>query len=134
LKLKPSLMIVVAITVLTLGAFRAVESAPSGKIGVEVDIDYGPAEKPPVRQKVLINPGSTVVEATRIAVSVKQGVVCCNAQDVQAIGGVGCGKKAGCFWLYSVNGKKGPIPAFQFHLREGDRVSWRYRVVAGLKR
>ncbi len=121
-------------TVLTLGNFHSVQGAPAGKMGVEVDIDYGPAGKPLIRQKVSINPGSTVVEATRNVVLVKQGVVCCNAKDVLAIGGVVCDKKNGRFWLYSVNGKKGPIPAFQFHLREGDRVSWRYEAVAGLKR
>ena len=108
--------------------------APMGKIGVEVDIDYGPAGKPPIRQKVSVKPGSTVVAATRAVAPVKQGVVCCNDQDVQAIAGVVCDKTAGCYWIYSVNGKKGPIPAFQFRLREGDRVVWRYQVVAGLKK
>jgi hypothetical protein len=97
---------------------------------VEVELDKGHrgARK---SKKVVLPPGSTVVDATKAAWPTRQGFVCCDPKDVKAIEGLSCDPKAKEWWLYEVNGKMGKVSAHRRVLKDGDRVTWKYRVLKG---
>ncbi len=98
----------------------------AASIHVWVEIDYGTQEKQLVKKSILLKPGSTVVDATKRAVGVTQGFVCCNPKDVESIDGVKCDAEKGIWWLYEINGKKGQVSACRYLLEDGDCVTWRY--------
>jgi len=104
-------------------------AVPGASIHVRVEVDDGPQGKATDRKKVLLPKGSTVVDATRAAAKMEQGFVCCDAKDVRTLNGVRCDPKKNGWWLYEVNGKMGQVAAHRYVLKEGDRVTWRYRTL-----
>jgi hypothetical protein len=102
---------------------------PEASIRVKVEVDDGPQGRATERKKVLLPKGSTVVDATKAVAKMEQGFVCCDAKDVRTLNGVRCDPKKNGWWLYEVNGKMGQVAAHRYVLKEGDRVTWRYRVL-----
>jgi len=102
---------------------------PGASIHVKVEVDDGPRGKATQRKKIVLPQGSTVVDATRAAADMEQGFVCCDAKDVKTLNGVRCDPKKNGWWLYEVNGKMGQVAAHRHVLKEGDRVTWRYRIL-----
>ncbi|HVM32665.1 MAG TPA: DUF4430 domain-containing protein [bacterium] len=118
------------LTLLALGAALIAPGVSMAQdLKVRVMVDFGEGSRPPIRREVFLAPGATVVDATRAAASLEQGVVCCDPRDVAAIGGLHCDKRAHAFWLYWVDDKSGGVPAYQYKLKSGDRLVWRYRKV-----
>jgi len=109
-------------------------AAPGASIQVKVEVDDGPQGKATQRKKVLLPKGSTVVDATRATAEMEQGFVCCDAKDVRILNGLKCDPKKNGWWLYEVNGKMGQVAAHRYVLKEGDRVTWRYRILKDKKR
>jgi hypothetical protein len=107
------------------------DGATDALIHVRVEVDYGPKANPTLVKTVALKPGSSVVDATRAVAEVLQGVVCCDPRDVLAIGGVQCDPQNKSWWIYDLNGSKGPVSAFRCLVVEGDRITWRYQVVKG---
>jgi plastocyanin len=97
-----------------------------------VEVDYGPKGKPPLKKSLTLKEGSTVVDATRATVDLKQGFVCCDPKDVETIGGVKCDPENEGWWLYDINGEKGQVSACRYLLADGDRIRWFYRVSGSL--
>jgi hypothetical protein len=123
------------ILILTVGlwgaaSFLGAEDSQDRMIQVQVEVNYGSQDIPPVKKRVWLKPGSTVVDATRAAAKLKQGVVCCDPRDVEAINGVECDAKKKSWWIYDLNGKKGSTGAYNCRLQNGDRVTWNYQVMA----
>jgi len=112
------------------GAAVLAGGAEPRMIRVQVTIDFGPANKPTLFKVVDVPDGATVLDATKIVASVTQAFVCCDPKDVESINGVKCNPEREGWWLYEVNGSKGPVSAYRFRLAEGDRVRW-YYVVKG---
>lgn len=107
---------------------------PAAGIRVKVELDFGPAGKKEVKKEIVLKAGATVTDATKAIVELKQGFVCCDAKDVEAIGGVKCDPEKEGWWLYEINGEKGPVSAHRFLLEDGDRIVWRYRERGSLVR
>ncbi len=107
-------------------------SGSESVIHVKVEVDFGPKGKKPVKKTVTLPKGSTVVEATKAVAELKQGFVCCDMRDVETIGGVRCDPENEGWWLYDINGEKGPVSAYRYLLEDGDKVTWRYRVFGSL--
>ena len=107
---------------------------PGAMIHVQIEVDYGPKAKPSLKKKISLKNGSTVVDATRAAVDLKQGFVCCDPKDVETIGGVKCDPENEGWWLYDINGEKGPVSAYRCLLTDGDKVRWYYREKGSLYR
>ncbi len=122
-----ALLLAPAPTLLAAGASGAL-------IHIKVEVDYGPKAKATLKKSVILKQGSTVVDATRAAVELKQGFVCCDPKDVETIGGVKCDPENEGWWLYDINGEKGPVSAYRCLLSDGDKVRWYYREKGSLYR
>jgi plastocyanin len=118
--------ILIAYAVL-LAFLPALLPAAAGKdIHVGLEIDYGPANKKSIKKTVTLPEGSTVLDALIKAAPAEQGLVCCNKKDVESIDGVKCDPESESWWLYEINGHKGPVSAFRLILEDGDNVRWFY--------
>ncbi len=103
------------------------DASPAKEISVDVEIDFGPMEKPAVKRTVRIPEGSTALDATRAAAAVRTGLACCDPLDIDAINGVASDPENEGWWLYEYNGHKGPVSAYRLKLSDGDRLVWRYK-------
>jgi hypothetical protein len=126
--------IILLVGVLILAAPLFAAGSGDHTIRVTVEVDYGPKDKPSIKKVVKLKEGSTVVDATKAVTDLKQGFVCCDMKDVETIGGVKCDAENEGWWLYDINGEKGPVSAYRCLLVDGDRVSWRYRMRGSLHR
>lgn len=93
---------------------------------VTVEVDFGPAGKPAVRQTVQVAPGATPQDATAKVFPLETGSVCCDSRETAAIGGVAADPATNRWWTVSVNGSKKVSP-YKTRLRPGDLVRWEYR-------
>lgn len=108
-------------------SWRDARRAPDAReISVEIAVDFGPLNKPPVTRTVRVPEGATVLSATRAAADVRTAFVCCDPEDVLSINGVACDPENEGWWLYEYNGLKGPVSAHRLKLFDGDRVRWFY--------
>ncbi|MCH8164962.1 MAG: DUF4430 domain-containing protein [Planctomycetes bacterium] len=101
---------------------------PAEQIEIEVEIDFGPIDRPKITKRIRLPSGSTVLEATQKTVPLKQGFVCCDARDVETIAGVSCDPENEGWWLYQINGESGPASAYRHQVFDGDKIRWFYRV------
>ena len=93
---------------------------------VAVEVDFGPAGRPAVRQVVQVQPGTTPEGATSQVFPVGKGAVCCDPRETAAIAGVAADPAANRWWTVSVNDSKKVSP-YRTKLRPGDLVRWEYR-------
>lgn len=91
-----------------------------------LEVDFGPAAKPPVRQTFQVERGATPEDLTAIAFPVEKGAVCCDRREVAVIDGVATDPAANRWWTVSVNGSKKVSP-YKTKLKPGDVVRWEYR-------
>ncbi len=113
--------------------FGWVLAASADAFHVQVEVDFGPIGKPTLRKSVEVKEGNTALDATKMAVPLKQAFVCCDPEDVETIDGVKCDPEREGWWLYEVNGAKAPVSAHRFRLAEGDRVRWYYVIQGSIK-
>ena len=100
---------------------------------MRVEIDFHDIKKPGIVKVVELKKGSTALDATKAACSIKQGFACCHPQDVETIEGVACDANNEGWWLYEINGKKANVSAFQYELLDGDQVRWTYKIRGSLE-
>ncbi len=100
--------------------------ATSRVFDVRVEVDFGPAGKPPVQQVVRVEPGTTPDGATAQALPLEKGSVCCDSRETASIGGVAADPAANRWWTVSINGSKKVSP-YKTRLKPGDVVRWEYR-------
>lgn len=93
---------------------------------VTLEVDFGPAGKPAVRQTVQVEPGATPQDATARVFPVEKGSVCCDPRETSSIGGVAADPAANKWWAVSINGSKKVSP-YKTKLAAGDVVRWEYR-------
>ncbi len=93
---------------------------------IEVAIDFGPAELPPLSGEIALASQSTPIDAARALTSLEQDWLCCSKEDVWSIGGVGPDPRLDRYWFWRVNGRAGPTAPAAYHLEPGDRVEWIY--------
>ncbi|MBI3332616.1 MAG: DUF4430 domain-containing protein [Candidatus Omnitrophica bacterium] len=91
-----------------------------------LEVDFGPAGKPPVHRTVQVERGATPEILTGQVFPVERGAVCCDARETAAIDGVTADPAANRWWTVSVNGSKKVSP-FRTRLKPGDVVRWEYR-------
>ena len=111
---------------LALSACRASAPAPTGKaFDVSLEVDFGPAQRPPIRTVVEVRPGATANDALSKVCSVKRGAVCCDPRETAGVDGVICRPESNLWWILTVNGSRDVSP-FKTSLKPGDRVRWAY--------
>ena len=93
---------------------------------VTLEVDFGPAGKPPVHRIVQVAQGATPESVTGQAFPVQKGAVCCDPREVAVIDGVATDPAANRWWTVSVNGSKKVSP-YKTKLKSGDVVRWEYR-------
>ena len=94
---------------------------------VMLEVDFGPAGKPAVRQTVRVEAGATPRDATEKVFPVERGAVCCDPREVSTIGGVASDSATNRWWTVSVNGSKKGVSPYKSRLKPGDVVRWEYR-------
>lgn len=119
----PNLLVVAAVSVLSPAAAHA--RAPQEPVRVELRVDFG-GLRPALERSVEVRRGATVVEATRAAAAVDQDWLCCSADDVWAIDGVGPDPRLDRYWFWTLNGKGGPDLPARHKLEGGERIGWKY--------
>lgn len=92
---------------------------------VTLEVDFGPAGKPAVRQTVQVEPGATPQDATAKVFPVEKGSVCCDPRETSSIGGVAADPATNRWWYISINGSRKVSP-YKTKLKPGDRVRWEY--------
>ncbi len=92
-----------------------------------LEVDFGPAAKPAVRQVVQVEPGTTPKEVTAKVFPVEKGAVCCDPREVSTIDGVAADPAANRWWTVSVNGSKKGVSPYKTRLKPGDVVRWEYK-------
>ncbi len=109
----------------------ALAASPQARehVTVELRIDYGDA-KPALERSVEVRRGASVVDATKAAAVVEQDWLCCSAEDVWAIDGVGPDPRLDRYWFWTLNGKGGPNLPAKHKLEGGERIGWKYGVGA----
>ena len=95
---------------------------------VTLEVDFGPAGKPAVRQTVQVERGATPRVATEKVFPVEEGAVCCDPREVSTIDGVAADPATNRWWTVSINGSKKVSP-YKTRLKPGDGVRWEYRQV-----
>ena len=93
---------------------------------VTLEVDFGPAGKPPVRQRVQVEKGATPQDATQKVFPLEKGAVCCDPREVSTIDGVAADPAANRWWSVSINGSKKVSP-YKTKLKPGDVVRWEYK-------
>jgi hypothetical protein len=104
------------------GAPAADAAAPSRDVRIVVDEGDGA----PRGFEVQVAPGASALDATRAAVAVEQGWVCCSDADVWSVGGLPSDPARDGWWSWLLDGELGPGFAHQVELRDGATVTWRY--------
>ena len=110
---------------LTLSGCATAAKAPP-TFPVTLEVDFGPAGKPAVRQVVSVQPGATPQDATAKLFPVEKGAICCDPRETASIDGVAADPAANRWWTVSVNGSK-KISPYKSRLKPGDVVRWEYR-------
>lgn len=93
---------------------------------VTLEVDFGPANRSPIRQVVQVEPGATPELLTAKVFPVQKGSVCCDPRETAAINGVAADPAANRWWTISINGSKKVSP-YRTRLKPGDVVRWEYR-------
>lgn len=93
---------------------------------VTLEVDYGPAGKPPVSQTVQVQRGATPERVLEQAFTVDRGAVCCDPRETAAINGVATDPAANRWWTVSINGSKKVSP-YKTRLKPRDVVRWEFR-------
>jgi len=93
---------------------------------VTVEVDFGPAGRPTVRQVVQVQPGATPEEATAKVFPLEKGSICCDPRETSAIAGLAADPATNRWWSVSVNGSKKVSP-YRTQLKPADHVRWEYR-------
>ncbi|TAJ24674.1 MAG: hypothetical protein EPO68_01170, partial [Planctomycetota bacterium] len=101
-------------------------AAASATVRVDVAIDFGAAERTPLRRTVDVPVGSSVVDATRAAVPVDQDWLCCSPRDVWAIDGVEPDARRDRYWFWMLDGRAGPDAPADHVVEDGDAIRWVY--------
>lgn len=91
-----------------------------------LEVDFGPAGKPAVRQVVPVELGATPRDVTEKVFPVEKGAVCCDPREVSTIDGVAADPATNRWWTVSINGSKKVSP-YKTKLKPGDVVRWEYR-------
>ena len=116
----------VAVAVILCVALAGCATAARKPFNVTLEADFGPANRPPVRQVVQVEEGATSQEATAKVFPVEKGSVCCDPRETAAINGVAADPALNKWWTISINGSKKVSP-YKTRLRPGDVVRWEYR-------
>jgi hypothetical protein len=95
-------------------------------IDVTVEVDFGPARKPLVRQVVSVQPPVTAELAVAQLFPLEKGSVCCDPREIAAIDGIAADPATNRWWSVSVNGSRKVSP-YRTRLKAGDVVRWEYR-------
>ena len=93
---------------------------------VTLEVDFGPANKPAVRQVVQVKRGATPQDATAKVFPVEKGSVCCDPRETSAIGGVVADPATNKWWTVAINGSKKVSP-YKTKLKSRDVVRWEYK-------
>lgn len=109
-----------------LGTGCATAGVSSKPFDVTLEVDFGPANRPLVRQVVQVEPGATPELLTAKVFPVQKGSVCCDPRETAAINGVAADPAANRWWTISINGSKKVSP-YRTRLKVGDVVRWEYR-------
>ena len=91
-----------------------------------LEVDFGPAGKPPVHRTFQVERGATPKTLTAMAFPVEEGSVCCDPREVSVIDGVAADPAASRWWTVAINGSKKVSP-YKTKLKPGDVVRWEYR-------
>jgi len=94
---------------------------------VTLEVDFGPAGRPAVRQAVRVAEGATSQDATAKVFPQEKGAVCCDPRETSAIGGVASDAATNRWWTVSINGSKKGVSPYKTKLKPGDVVRWEYK-------
>ena len=94
---------------------------------VEVEVDFGPANRPTERRLVQVPEGATPQVATQKLFPTQRGSVCCDPRETASIAGVATDPAKNRWWTLSVNGSKKDVSPYKTHLKPRDIVRWEYR-------
>src|SRR5687768_16649853 len=109
---------------------RPVPSAPpsgQAEVTVEVTVDFGPLARPRLHGRVVVPNGSSVVAATRalpgLERAVEQDWLCCSAEDVWSIAGVGPEPRLDRAWSWRLGDRSGPELPARHRVADGDAIT-----------
>ena len=91
-----------------------------------LEVDFGPAHKPSIRQSVQVQQGTTPEGLVAKVLPVEKGSICCDPRETAVIDGVAADPAANRWWSVSVNGSRKVSP-YRARLKPGDVVRWEYR-------
>ncbi|PIQ81691.1 MAG: hypothetical protein COV76_07235 [Candidatus Omnitrophica bacterium CG11_big_fil_rev_8_21_14_0_20_64_10] len=93
---------------------------------VALEVDFGPAGRPPISEELTVGRGATPKTLLAQRCAVETGAACCDPREVSGIEGVAIDPAANRWWTVSVNGSTKVSP-YRTKLKPGDRVRWSYR-------
>lgn len=96
---------------------------------VTLEVDFGPANRPPIRQTVTVARGATSDDLVAKVCTLQKGGVCCDIRETAGIDGVMADPMTNRWWTVSINGSKKVSP-YRTRLKPGDLVRWEYRQYA----
>lgn len=106
------------------------DRASPDRFSVMLEVDFGPAGKPAVRETVEVPAGATPEDVLRARCAIQKGAVCCDPREVSGIEGVPVDPGQNRWWSVSVNGDRKGVSPWRTPLKPGDRVVWEYREYA----
>lgn len=115
-----------AVLAFALSACATARPAVPPAFDVTLEVDFGPASRPPIRQTLTVARGTTPELALATACEVQKGAVCCDARETAGIDGVMADPATNRWWTVSINGSKKVSP-YTTRLKPGDLVRWEYR-------
>ncbi|HVS17578.1 MAG TPA: hypothetical protein VMT18_03175, partial [Planctomycetota bacterium] len=113
-----------ALALLAATGCRSAAQAPAWDVRVVVETGFG--AHAPRTFDLRVEPGATALSATRRAVAVEQGWVCCSEQDMWAVDGLPSDPARDGWWSWWLDGELGPGFAHAVELHDGATVTWRY--------
>ncbi len=93
---------------------------------VVLEVDFGPANRPAVRQVVQVEKRATPQDATAKVFPVEKGSVCCDPRETASIDGVAADPASNRWWTVSINGSRKVSP-YKTKLKPMDVVRWEYK-------
>jgi len=123
--MKKAIVTVLFFSLLASGCAARSRSRPNS-FDVTLEVDFGPAGKPPIRRVLRVERGITPDGLVAAVSPVEKGAVCCDRRETASIGGVAADPAANRWWTVSINGSRKVSP-FKTRLNPGDVVRWEYR-------
>jgi len=115
--------------VLSLASLAAACSGTRGydpHVAVTVSVDFGPADHAAHSGQILIEEGSSPIDALDEVIPMVRGFVTDTGNDVWSVDGVTTDREVGLYWIWKLDGRFASLAPDRYDLKNGDHITWVY--------